>query len=74
MNEIFWHEGLTPTSYGSGPFHPAIRNGRNLWYWPNITFPDEDSAYQRAVEALASVLHSAGQEMAGWNMWKIDRR
>lgn len=69
MTEFNFHNGVSATSYGTGPFHPAIRNGKDVWYWPNITFASEDEAYHRAVLSLADALQPAFANIAGWNIY-----
>lgn len=71
--EFDWREGVIPTSHGTGPFHPAIRNGRNVRYWPNITFKHEHEAYARAVLSLADALQPAIDHVAEWNMIEAPR-
>lgn len=70
MAEMDWTAGLIPTSYGIGPFHPAIRNGNRLWYWPNITFPTEDEAYRRAMICLSDAIQPASAVIDRWNIWE----
>jgi hypothetical protein len=66
--EINWHDGVSPTSHGSGPFHPAIRNGKRVLFWPNITFATEDEAARRAVISLADALQPTIDHVAEWNI------
>lgn len=42
------------TTYGDGPFHPAfrIRATGVLYYWPNITHPNEEDAVASARESI----------------------
>lgn len=68
---IDWTAGVQATSYGSGPFYPAIRNGRHIWYWPNITMLTKDEAQQRARYYLADALKSAIERIAEWNIHKV---
>lgn len=68
--ELNFNEGIWPTSYGLGPFHPAIRNGRTTWYWPNITFATEMEAYSRACCSLADALQPAINNIKEWNVYK----
>lgn len=70
MPEFDWTAGVDATTYGHGPFHPAIRNGRIVWYWPNITFPKEDEAHEWAKLALAEALQTTIQNVARWNVYK----
>jgi hypothetical protein len=66
--EIDFTAGVIPTSYGPGPFHPAIRNGSRVWYWPNVTFATEDEAYWRALLSLADALQSTIEHVKTWNV------
>ena len=68
--EFDYHEGIVPTTYGLGPFHPAIRNGYDVWYWPNITFATEDEALHRATLSLADALQPMVDIVASWNIYK----
>jgi len=69
--EFDFQNGLIPTSYGTGPFHPAVRNGRRLYYWPNITFATEDEAYGRAALSLSDAVQSTADHVKGWNMIEV---
>lgn len=64
------------TSYGSGPFHPAIAkniglNRFDIYYWPNITFQTEQEAYDRASESLRDVYAAANDVCKDWNVYKV---
>ncbi len=69
--EINFYDGVFPTSYGTGPFYPAIRNGKQVYYWPNITFETENEACQRALVSLADALQPAIDHVKGWNVYKV---
>lgn len=69
--EINFHDGIFATSYGTGPFHPAIRNGTQVYYWPNITFATEDEAYGRAILSLSDALQPAIDNVKAWNVYKV---
>ena len=69
--EIDWTTGAIPTSHGTGPFHPAIRNGNQVLYWPNITFGSEDEAYNFAVRSLADALQPTADIIKDWNIWIV---
>jgi len=60
------------TSYGSGPFHPAIRQGRGLFYWPNRTFETEDEAQMTAQLALDDAYNAANALVVHWNLLQVD--
>jgi hypothetical protein len=70
--EINFHDGIFATSYGLGPFHPAIRNGKRVYYWPNITFASEDQAYERACLTLADALQPTADIVRDWNVYKVE--
>jgi hypothetical protein len=58
------------TTYGTGPFHPAIRDGRDVWYWPNRTFMLEDDAYEAASLAIKDAWDAAQAVAKEWNVIK----
>lgn len=58
------------TSYGTGPFHPAIRNGKRVLYWPNITKATEDEAYEFAAKALEDAYGAACEVADNWNVYQ----
>jgi hypothetical protein len=64
-------DGLTPTTYGTGPFHPAVRFGKVLHYWPNITQETEAAAYEWAQNAVDNALTTAQQHTDSWNIWLV---
>ena len=71
--QIEWAKGVWATSYGLGPFHPAIRNGQDLYYWPNITHETEDLARQWAKEVLDSCVLEANYRTEDWNVVEVLR-
>lgn len=59
------------TSYGSGPFHPAIQTGKEILYWPNRTFETEELAYEAAALALNDAYDAANGVARMWNIHPI---
>lgn len=59
----------TATSIGTGPFKPAIRTGVDVMYWPNISFDDEDKAYNFAAKALKDAYDAANAVAQEWNIY-----
>jgi hypothetical protein len=57
------------TSYGTGPFHPAIRTGSDVMYWPNIIKATEDEAYDFAAKALKDAYDAAASVAREWNIY-----
>jgi len=62
--------GIMPTTYGLGPFHPAISTNAGVWYWPNITYPTEEEAYLRAAEIVDDAIAQLQATVHGWNIAK----
>jgi len=62
--------GVTPTTFGKGPFHPAVATSTGLWYWPNITYPTEEAAFKRALEIVDGAFAPAQEIVNGWNVAK----
>lgn len=56
------------TSIGSGPFKPAIQTGNDIMYWPNISFDNEDQAYEFAAKALKDAYDAANAVAQEWNI------
>ena len=63
-------DGMIATTHGTGPFHPAVRFGKMLWYWPNITFEREDTACEWAIESIRGALESAQRHTDEWNIYQ----
>lgn len=59
------------TTYGTGPYHPAIRTGKDVMYWPNITFATEDEAYAWAAKSLYHAYDAADQVAREWNIYPV---
>ncbi len=58
------------SSYGLGPFHPALRTaGTMVMYWPNITFDNEDQAFDYAALALKRAWDAANAVAREWNIF-----
>jgi len=57
------------SSYGAGPFHPALRTDKDCMYWPNVTFHTEDEAYDFAAKALFHAYDAADQVAREWNIF-----
>jgi len=57
------------TSIGNGPFHPAIRTGSDVMYWPNITCMTETEAYDHAAKALKDAYDAANSVAVRWNVF-----
>ena len=72
LKEIDFTAGVQATTYGLGPFHPAIRNGKTVWYWPNITMENEDDAYRHALISLSDACEGFLNVFQQWNIYKID--
>lgn len=56
------------TSYGLSPFHPAVTDDLEVWYWPNVAMFDERAATDWAELALKSARQAARDVMAQWNV------
>ena len=56
------------SSYGAGPFHPALRTGKDCMYWPTITFHTEDEACGFAAKALEEAYDAATAVAEQWNV------
>lgn len=63
--------GLQHTRYGSGPFHPAIRNGSITYYWPNITYENEDDAAAWAKKTVDQAYAPVNAIIQGWNIYPV---
>ena len=64
---------LMPYVYGSDMrYHPAIRHGSQVWYWPNITYSTEKGAYDWANSALENIRFGAQSIVDEWNLYPID--
>lgn len=63
--------GVIATTYGDGPFHPAfrIRATGVLYYWPNITYPNEEDAVALAKESINDAFEKAAEYMSQWNVY-----
>ena len=59
------------TSYGQGPFHPAIQAYKTVHYWPNVTFHTEDEAYAFAAKALKDAYDAAAAVAQEWNIFPV---
>lgn len=59
------------TTYGSGPFYPAIRTGSQFWYWPNITKASVSEAMEFAAKALADAQDAANAIASQWNIYEV---
>lgn len=57
------------TSIGTGPFSPALRTGNDVMYWPNVSFDNEDQAYEFAAKALKSAYDAAAAVAQEWNIF-----
>jgi hypothetical protein len=56
-----------------GKWHPAIRDGQKLWYWPNISFLKHNTAQALADEYIADAWVDGDKAQAvvdGWNLWR----
>jgi hypothetical protein len=71
MNDIRIEFATHATSYGTGPFHPAIRAGSDVKYWPNVTFHSEDEAYDFAAKALKDAYDAAASVAREWNIYSV---
>lgn len=60
-----------PTTYGTGPFHPAFQANGKVYYWPNITFAEEDKALRRANDSLLDVKQAMFEITKDWNVWAV---
>lgn len=61
---------IVATTYGLGPYHPAIRDliTNRVWYWPGISKNSEDAAIKLAILAI-KVAKDAAEAVA--NEWEI---
>jgi hypothetical protein len=62
---------MVATSYGLGPFHPAIKSHATgqIWYWPNITKTTEDEAAEWAKQTLQDAEDAAERIAQTWNIF-----
>lgn len=67
--ELFFRQYAT--TYGTGPFHPAIQSDSGVWYWPNITKATEQEAYEHAALALKEAYNAANAISQCWNVYKV---
>ena len=73
MTDATWIEFNTyPTSHGVGPFHPALRTGQQLMYWPNVTFDNEDDAFSFATKAFKDMYDAAVAVAQQWNVYPVE--
>lgn len=60
---------MISTTYGPGPFHPAVRDSRgSVWFWPNITYETEDEAVDWANTMLSDAEREAQTVVDLWNI------
>lgn len=59
------------TSYGLGPFHPAIRTRLTIQYWPNVSMATEDEAYEYAARALKDAYDAGNAVAQQWNVYEV---
>lgn len=61
---------LVPTtvSDGQGKFHPGVKHGLEIHYWPNIKCSNEDMAYERARMAINDAREAANSVISQWNV------
>jgi hypothetical protein len=62
---------IRPTTYGSGPYHPAILQPdgrRSVWYWSNITLETRGEAYDWAARAIFDAEAEAQLIVNRWNL------
>lgn len=57
------------TSFGKGPFYPAIGHPNGfVYYWPNRTFKTQEQACEAAALALKDAYDAANAVAAQWNI------
>ncbi len=71
MDEIRIEFRTIASSYGLGPYHPAIRCGTDCKYWPNVTFLTEDQAFDFAAKALKDAYDAAAAVAREWNIYNV---
>lgn len=61
---------LVPTfvSDGHGKFHPGVRRGLEIHYWPNVKCVNEDIAYEHARLAIIDASEAANRIISQWNV------
>lgn len=59
------------TSYGTGPYHPALQTCSRVMYWPNITFENEDAAVSYAQNALDGATQGVEEYADVWNIYTV---
>ena len=47
-------------------FHPAVRNNLTVAYWPEVTYENEDDAYQSARRVVQFALDAANEVVEAW--------
>lgn len=65
--------GVWPTSFGTGPYHPAIAQGMSVWHWPD-TFATEQDAYAAACERFGKMQDAAQAVARDWSMTLVVKR
>lgn len=48
-------------------YSPAVKQGGQLWYWPNITMQQPNHARSRAQESIDNLV--VDEDMRQWNVW-----
>lgn len=61
-------QGMLITTYGLGPFYPAISIGSRLWYWHELPHETEDEAYLCAAAFAKEAEDEANHVVSGWNV------
>lgn len=64
---------IMPDTYqdASGSWHPAIFNivEDRKYYWPNITFPNHQDAWERAQLSISWAEQYIGSYVKQWNIY-----
>lgn len=74
---IDWSLGIEPHPVAFGDpdaqlfWHPGIKNGASIHYWPNITLLSESEAMLRSKQSLQDALDLAEKHMNLWNTYPI---
>lgn len=63
---------FTPTSYGIGPYYPAIRDSvGKVYVWWSVIKASEDEALDYAARAVNDCYEYAREVWKNWNVEKV---
>jgi hypothetical protein len=58
-----------------GGWHPAVTDGQNVWYWPNVTQDDRWKAQEWAEDAIERAIEDGTQAAVDqWNVYLTEPR